>query len=400
MSLSKHAPAQEMKATAERLLAEKFGGTVLLGEGTDLQGGTRNLVYRFPLLEGPDRVPASVIVKQAKDTEKFPFLPDSATIPAWTLFNEWASLQFLSGVAAAEGEVSFGPRFYGGDRATGLIVLEDLGSGRRLDELLLGHDAVAAEAALLEHAAIHGRMHAATIGRKETFQSLRESLGPSVLGDGHYTYDWFAPTFYQGIETLGVTPVAGVAEELAALRNALLQPGPFLSFVQGDSCPDNCLIVDDTMRLLDFEGGKFDHALKEGVYGRMRFPTCWCVYQIPEPIALRMEEAYRIELVKGCPEAAADKLFYRAVVEACLGWMIEWFQMVPLTKILAKDRHLIAATDRQRYLARCDVVAQVTAQFGYMEALGETIRNMSRKMRQLWSETEEMAYYPAFAMYR
>jgi len=391
-----------MKATAERLLAEQFGGTVRLVEGTDLQGGSRYQVYRFVVVEGPDEALGSVIVKQVKATEKAPYRPDSATIPAWTLFNEWASLQFLGEVAGADGTggVSFGPRFYGGERAVGLIVLEDLGRGRRLDELLLGNDAVVAESALVEHAAIHGRMHAATSGRKNEFQRLRESLGPSVLGDGHYTYDWLAPTFCQGIEELGLAPVAGVAEELAALRDALLQPGPFLAFVQGDSCPDNCLFVSGTLRLLDFEGGKFDHALKEGVYGRMRFPTCWCVYQIPEPIALRMEEAYRVELVKGCPEAGDDRLFYQAVVEACLGWVIEWFQMVPLTKILGKDRLLVAATDRQRYLARCDVVAQVSAQVGYMEALGETIRNMAGKMRQLWPETEEMAYYPAFATFR
>lgn len=396
---AEHGHVKEMIETAEKVLLEARGGKVRLGAGEDLQGGTRSQVYRFKVLDGPSGMPASVIVKQVKSTEKAPYAPDNATIPAWTLFNEWASLQFLGEIA--EG-VSFGPRFYGGNRAAGLIILEDLGRGTRLDELLMGSEPVAAEAALVEYAEVHGRLHAATIGRQDAFSRLRESLGPAVLADGHDTFDWLAPTWYQTIDWLGLALARGIEQELVMLKNVLLQPGPFLTFTQGDSCPDNCLCIDSasselpTLRLLDFEGGRFDHALKEGIYGRMRFPTCWCVYQLPERIPLRMEAAYRAELVKGCPEASDDTLFYRAVVEGCVCWLIEWCKMVPLTMILEKDRHLVAATDRQRYLARFDVVARTTAQFGHMEAIGRMAHAMGEKMRQLWPDVEEMPFYPAF----
>jgi hypothetical protein len=145
-----------------------------------------------------------------------------------------------------------------------------------------------------------------------------------------------------------------------------------------------------------FEGGRLDHALKEGVYGRMRFPTCWCVYQLPEEIAFRMEQTYRAELSRGCPEAGDDKLFSRAVAEACVYWMLEWYVMAPLTNILEHDRHLVAATDRERYLMRSDVVAKTTEEAGHMEAIGATMRAMAKKMRMLWHDVEETPLYPSF----
>ncbi|GAC1345438.1 MAG: hypothetical protein NVS4B7_10110 [Ktedonobacteraceae bacterium] len=393
MRVPKTPPSQSIITTAERVLSEAFGGTVHLGEGENLQGGLRSLVYRFNILEGPSHTPASVIVKQVKSTEDASYDPDSPTIPAWTLFNEWASLQFLEEIA---NEAAFGPRFYGGDRAAGLLVVEDLGHGIRLDQLLMGSDPLAAESALIEFAAVHGRLHAATIGRQDEFKCLRESSGPSVLEDGHYTYQWLAPTFYEMADLLEITLEPGVENELATLKAAMLQPGPFLTFIQGDSCPDNCLFIGSTLRLLDFEGGRLDHALKEGIYGRMRFPTCLCVYQLPEHIPLRMENAYRAEFVKGCPEAADDMLFYHAIAEACVYWLIEWYRMVPLPKILAKDRLIATATDRQRYLMRSDVVVKTTEELGHLKAIGAAIRAMAVKMRLLWPDVTETPYYPAF----
>jgi hypothetical protein len=150
------------------------------------------------------------------------------------------------------------------------------------------------------------------------------------------------------------------------------------------------------LRLLDFEGGTFDHALKEGVYGRMHFPTCRYVYRMPEHIPLRMEAAYRDELVKGCSEAKDEKLFSCAVAEACVYWMIHWYQMDSLIKSLENDVFIVAATSRQRHLLRSQIVAQTTEEAGHMEAIGATIGKMATKMRTLWPEAANIPAYPAF----
>ena len=195
-------PSQDLITIAEQILSKTLGSTIQFGEGEDLHGGARTNVYRFNVLNEPLDAPKSVIVKQVKSSREGTYNPDKATIPAWTLFNEWASLQFMSDIAAHE--TSLGPRFYGGDRAAGLIVMEDLGRGIRLDQLLMGNDPVVARTALVDFATMHGKLHALTIGRHSEFQNLREALGPSVLEDGYYTYDWLAPTFYQTCKLLGV----------------------------------------------------------------------------------------------------------------------------------------------------------------------------------------------------
>lgn len=387
-------PTFETVATAARLLSEAFGSTVRLGEGQDLGGSRRTEVYRFPILNDGSDLPTSVIVKQAHSTPNAIYNPELAIEPAWTFFNDWASLQFLSQVA---GEASLAPRLYAGNRAAGLIVMEDLGEGQRLDHFLLGDDPLVAEEALVEFAALRGRLHALARDKRDEFTRVRESLGPIEEATGYYSYEWFAPTLHQTAHIAGVTVAPGVDAELAALQETMLHPGPFLTFTQGDSCPDNCLRAGSHMRLIDFEGGMLSHALKEGVYGRMHFPTCWCVYRLPAHIPLRMEAAYRAELVKGCPEAADDTLFYRAVVESCAFWMLDWYHEFPLDQLLEKDPMIVTSTVRQRLLLRSEILARITEEFGHLEAFGETVKAIAAKLSEIWTpEENELPYYPAF----
>jgi hypothetical protein len=118
-------------ATSEavkRILAETFGGPVMLGAGQEPKHGSgRSSVLRYPVLDGPDGAPASVIIKQVKPHEDEPYDPDAADGPAMRLFNEWAGLQFLSALALPEAQA---PRFYGGDRTIGLIVRKILARAR------------------------------------------------------------------------------------------------------------------------------------------------------------------------------------------------------------------------------------------------------------------------------
>ena len=58
-------------------------------------------------------------------------------------------------------------------------------------------------------------------------------------------------------------------------------PGPFHAYIHGDPCPDNVFFIDGEMLLIDFEFGRFGHALRDALYGRMPFPTCWCCNRLP-----------------------------------------------------------------------------------------------------------------------
>lgn len=380
------------KAIAERILTETFHGAVRLGEGSDLGGSHRSLVLRFAVLEGPTTVPRSVIVKRAVGNI---FEPDASHELAWNLFNDWASLQFLDKIAASE---RLAPVFYGGDRSVGLFVMEDMGEGTRLDHLLLGNDAQAAEAGLLAYASMHGRLHALSMTHREEYLRLRETLGPNIpLPAEYYRYDWLRPVLHTLAEQLAIPLQPGVDEELETLTAMLLNPGPFLGFMQVDACPDNRMLVDGNWRLLDFEGAHYGHVLLEGAYCRMPMPTCWCVYHLPEHIMRRAEASYRAELVRGCPAAGDNKLFGQGLVAACITWTLSFHQfMRPLEKMLHEDRSIVALSDRQRFLLYLNSAASTSDEFRCMPATGAMLRAIADKLAELWPEAVEPPYYPAF----
>ena len=162
-------PAPSMIATAERLLSDRFTSSIRFGDGIDMSSSKRSLVYRFPIVEGSHETPASVIVKVVNPTEKAPYDPAIADTPAWTLFNEWAALQFLQQMPGGDG---LAPRLYTADKTSGMLIIEDLGEGKHLDQFLLDNDAQAAEQALLDFAIVHGRLHTLTMQHSEEFAHL------------------------------------------------------------------------------------------------------------------------------------------------------------------------------------------------------------------------------------
>jgi hypothetical protein len=382
-----------LRFVVEAILHNRFGGRVRLDSGAPFEAGSRAQVYRFTILDGPAGLPATVIAKRAAGRGGKTYDPDDPTGPAWWLFNEWAGLQFLD---ALGGERPPAARFYGGDRAAGVVALEDMGEAAHLHTFVLGSDPAAAEAALIGLAATLGRMHALAAGKTGEYRRLRDALGPAnpeAILDG---YDWLAPAFDSMAEALGLTPAPGTAGDLAALRTALRDPGPFLTYLHGDPCLDNCLQTPAGVRLFDFEVEGAGPALTDGVYGRMRFPSCWCVGQLPAAIPLRMEAAYRAELVRGCPAAADDTLFYHAVAEACAFWILRMGQAQQLTRALESDYDWGIATGRQRFLLRLPMVTRLLQEIGHLEALGASFGAMADQMARRWPDLAPMPAYPAF----
>ena len=389
--------AVSLPSTAERLLAETFGGAVRLGAGEPLQ--EREHVTRFAVLEAPASAPASVIAKRPRLREGQVYDPESAdpTSPAASLFDDWAGLQFLSVVMGA---ASPAPRFYAGDRAVGLFLMEDLGQGVNPADILLGADAPAAENFLLDMAAALGQLHARTTAHADEFTQMRGALGPYDVSPLQKRYRAWWGEFEKMLAGLRLTPRPGALADMDRILAAVADPGLFRAYTHGDPCPDNWTLVGDRLRLFDWENGRFRHALRDGVYGRMLFPTCWCMNRLPADLPERMEAAYRAELAQGCPAAADDTLFYQAVVEMCGFWTLGVCAGWPRKKVaelIEADGPWGQATLRQRVLVRTEIFAQLTAQFGHLEALGATIGQVGAHLRALWPvEAESLPVYPAF----
>jgi tRNA A-37 threonylcarbamoyl transferase component Bud32 len=121
---------------------------------------------------------------------------------------------------------------------------------------------------------------------------------------------------------LEVCSEAHFQQELEMVLRTVESLGPFLAYIHGDPCPDNVSFLGEQMRLIDFEFGRFGHALLDAIYGRMMFPTCWCANRLPGDVVTQMEAAYRAALVRGCREAQEGRVFEPTLVSTCAFWVL------------------------------------------------------------------------------
>jgi hypothetical protein len=239
-------------------------------------------------------------------------------------------------------------------------------------------------------------MHAATARHKAGYDQLRAELGPVSAWEADHARKLISG-WVASLENLGVSIRPGSQPELDRVLSALVDPGPFQALTHGDPCPDNWRDIHGNMRLFDFEIGGFRHALQDGVYGRIHFPTCWCVNRFPVEIPLAMEQVYRAELVKGIPVAADDDLFFGAIVELCAFWVLSACEWDKLTRLMEQDREWGISTVRQRILVRLGIFSELTASVGYLQALGKTAAALQAFLRSRWpQEADAMPLYPAF----
>lgn len=386
MTTEQDAPLAHMLTTAEHVLSQYWQTTVRLAEPHNLQASGRSYIYRCTLLDAPADAPERVIIKAMRVWEHLKHEEETRSL----IYNDWAGLQFLSDITPEPG---FTPRFYAGDTNSALMVMEDLGTHPGMHDLLLGDDSHVAADALIRYSTMLGRIHAISIGKHERYEHLRTGLGTSI----HYDH-WDDQNLLAVLKELDIAPVSGLEQELAQLDAIIREPGPFLAYTHGDPCPDNVLVTQE-IRLCDFEFGAYRHALVEGVYGRIHFPTCWCVNRLPAAIIQQMEQAYRAELIQGYPEAKDDKLFAQAVTIGCLYWTVGDCSK-RLERMMQEDWQPNGrASGRQRLLARFAIAAQTTAEYSYMEAIGETLTALAAKLQALWPpEAQHMEYYPAFGL--
>jgi hypothetical protein len=362
---------------AENVLARTFGRTVRLDLNEILKQGNRSYVLRCAVTSDDASLPTSVILKQIKQQS------DRG-------YDDWAGVQFLSDVKS---DPPFVPRFLGGDPEAGFFIMEDLGPGHTLEDLLLGTDRAAAEEALLGLAAIAGRMHVATNGREDEYGQIRASIGPMTT----CIRAWNASNLREGLSVVGqafqavdVQPGRGFDEECARVARTLETPGAWLVYTHGDMAPSNNHYRTALPRLLDFEYGAFRHALYDVIFWRIICP-------FPAAIALRMDDIYRRAVASAIPEAARESTFYSALARLCaydLCINLTWhFQHA-----IEHDRPWAGDfTVRQALLYKLDVFSTVTENTGQLEALGESMGKLEERLKALWADAVGKAYvWPVF----
>ena len=294
------------------------------------------------------------------------------------------------------------PRCLGVDAGLGFILMDDLGAVESLVEPLLEGSADQARTALLTYVRRLGAMHADTAGRQRDYDEIADTLQAPPRFRTRQSRRDDDRSLRQGLEGLSrqladlKMPRVGPAliDEVELVAATIRDPGDFAVLLHRDACPNNMAFSSDRLRLIDFEFTRFGHALIDGLYPQLPFPTCWCCNVIPDGLADELTAAYRAELVRGCPAAADDSVFARASAHVTAWWLLCSFGW-PFENVVKQDDTWGLASNRSRELTRLDRFGDVAERTRELPALAELARSLAANLRTVWPDVEPLPFYPA-----
>jgi hypothetical protein len=381
------ADAGETIARAAAALSRATGCGVTLEDIQFLSGAERRNLVARAVARDDEGSARSVIVKATRSSDYDPGAEDA--LQASGLVREWVATAYIGETAPGR---EHGAALLAGDVAAGIMVFEDLGKdlGSLVQPLLKG-SAQEAENALASYARALGRLHADTLGCREPHHATYQAIFGART---RWPSGWRVEADAEVVaERLGHAAPAG---ELALLTSRLREPGPWLSLVHGDPCPDNALLVEGRIRLVDYEWARPAHALLDGIYWRMGFPTCWCAGHTPPDVAARVDAVYRDELGRSLPLALDDAAFRTEQAYVTAAWVFTGLAW-RLGQALESDEKWGIWSIRGRLLFYLEQVIDVTTAAGVLAGLGESARAWLASLRGRWPEAAPLGYFPAFS---
>jgi len=183
-----------------------------------------------------------------------------------------------------------------------LVVMGDLGDGTHLADALLGADADLAAATLSGWAASVGALHRAGHHVRDAFEAgvLARSTGPVDLD---YLPGQLADSVMEWTRlatALDVPVPDGTFDVLARVPDRFRVDASSLS--AADMCPDNNLVRDAGLVLLDFEFALWRPIAWDAAYLRVPWPTCWCAWSLESGAAEMALARWRDDVAVSWPD--------------------------------------------------------------------------------------------------
>ena len=337
----------------------------------------RNLVWRYRILNAPDNIPNSVIVKCSK-------------LGSGHIFNEWASLEFLNQFDALRSLI---PDIYGGDRQLELLVLEDLGAIRGASDLgsvLEGSNPTLAKEVLMAHARSMALLHATTAEYEGKFNEIRsqfpEYAQPISKDQFANNFNWF----FDRLPNFGITATDQCKQEAQTIIHLLENHDAPRAYTRGDVCPSNIAFIDETTRFYDFEMGTYRSIFLSAAYFRISHLICVNGSLIPPKLQEKTEQVY-LNTVHSLGFDLGDyQQDYAAAAAAMLVWLLSIF-------LEKKDRPRHLATLRQRVFASLTMFNRHDAFTASFPHLANVLTSLQQNLAAQWSvEERSIAYFPAF----
>lgn len=352
----------------ERLIAEATGTTVRVLDWNPIA----HEVYGRTIARATVDVGCTVIVKRRRDAGEF------RAEPAF-LRNEITALRFLDDRASR-----LAPRLVAADDASGLIVMEDLGDGPSLEDVLFADDPSAASDALVTFATGLADLHTATVGDAEAFTRLRAECWP-----GGFSYARsVASVWIELTDLMQANPDLPRPDHVAAdidwLIATLERPGRFVALSNGDPCPANTRLGADGIRFLDFEHAVFQHASIDVTSLLLPFPSCPCWSLIPADIVERAVAAYRERFARVRPDVLGDDVFWPDAAAACA--LVTLRRLVRLPKLLREDApHPVGFSRRGQMLEAMEQTVKTARRGSAIPGLADWLAALAAVLTDAWS---------------
>jgi hypothetical protein len=284
-------------------------------------------------------------------------------------------------------------------RGEELLVLEDLGRGPALEDVLVARDPGAATDALVALARTLGAMQVATHGRHDAFyRRLASGVDPHTdrvtLGGATIAQHW--ATLGELASVTGLPATRSADADLDEVTASLAEPGALLAVSSGDVAPQNCRLVDRAVRLLDFESACYRHALLDAAHLRLPFCGAPCWARLPAEVSAAMETAYRAELAPACPAVLDRRTYSSGMAAATAAWAVT--RLVRLPKLLAQDQpHPMGFSRRGQLVDTMQCALDAAEQAGSLIGLRAWLEQAVAALRRIWPGLPAaQEVYPAF----
>lgn len=116
---------------------------------------------------------------------------------------------------------------------------------------------------------------------------------------------------------------------------------------------------------------------------------------MPDPVAARLDAAYRAILAEAAPAVLDDGIFRTESAAIGVAWLsnsLAWL----LEPALREDARWGVASRRSRILHYLETALRMMAEIGTLPGLHDLIRRWLDQLRVRWAPTAPLAPYPAF----
>lgn len=371
-------------SAAQQLLAAAWQYPVTLRIQDVIRTWGRHTLLRCRVKQGPTGAADFLIVKAANQ-------------PGRPVSSERAGLELLAELPAVRELV---PRLHAADAADSLLVLEDIGNGPSLGQLLQARAGWAQEALLASMGGL-AAVHTATRGRQERYLQLRarNHAGPPVaeLAARRVGFPELTGVLARALHLAGLDQAAVPTAELEQVVDRMSPPDQLRCLTFYDQCPSNRMMVGDRLRFIDLELVAFGHPFLDAAYPLLGHLTCMDGLRLPSQLQHHMLATYRSGLAGGYPELVEPGRFEPEIVSACAVWLL--WQLPQLAEAMQRDRvvgHFLIRR-RQRLLAILDAFITAAETFHQLLHTRRVCRQLAARLGDMWQDTvAPLPLYPIF----